>query len=345
MSLQGTIVRRAFAAALTSALWAAPMAAHAQAAAEPVAQPTVTAPTAAELAARRALIEQAETARQAGQHAEALTFAERAAAIQMTPSLRLFIAREQQAMRLYASALGNTEVCIRDAERDDSLRNREEIIAGCRTITSEINASSGRIVVRLPNAPAGTEVFVGTERLPLSLIDAPYTVATGSVTVRVSVPQRRPFDRTVNVERGATQTIAVELQLVEGDSPPPPRTTTRTVGPGVGPWIVVGAGGAGLVAGGVLWLVASTQRSALDSMCPGDAMRVCTGLTLEQIDARVGSINGLSTGAVIAGSVGAAATVGGVLWYVLAPRRTEEIPLAVVLPSRNGATVSIGGRF
>lgn len=330
MSFKGMIARGVMVAALTASF----------------APTTASAQTAAELAARRTLIEQAEAARQAGQHAEALTFAERAAAIQMTPSLRLFIAREQQAMRLYASALGNTELCVRDAEREQTLRNREEIIAGCRAITTEINANSGRIVVRLPNAPTGTEVFVGTERLPVSLIDAPYTVATGSVTVRVSVPQRRPFERTVTVERGATQTIAVELQLVEGDSPPPPNTVTRTIGPGVGPWVLVGVGGAGLVAGGALWLVASMQKSELDSMCPGDATRVCAGLTGEAIDARVGSINGLSTGAVIAGSVGAAAAVGGVLWYVLAPRRTEEVRVtAVVLPSRNGATVAVGGRF
>ncbi|MFO0562882.1 MAG: hypothetical protein U0269_32985 [Polyangiales bacterium] len=301
-----------------------------------------------ELAARRALIEQAETARTSGQHAQALAYAERAAAIQMSPSLRLFIAREQQALRQYASALGNSEVCVRDADRDASLRNREDILAACRAVTAEIQSSSGRVVVHVATPVDGLEVRVGDIAIRSTVFDAPYVVATGALTIRASAPGYRSFERTIDVAQGTSTNVEVNLERIEADAqrPPPPPLQTRAQGPGVGPWVVVGVGGAGLIAGGALWLVASMQKGALDAACPGDATRVCGSLSSAEIDARVGSINGLSTGAVIAGSVGGAAVLGGVLWYALAPRRTvQESVSAAVIPTRGGATISIGGRF
>lgn len=311
--------------------------------------PFATAQTADELAARRALIEQAEGARTSGQHAQALSFAERAAAIQMSPSLRLFIAREQQALRQYASALGNSELCVREAERDATLRNRDDILAACRAVTTEIQGSSGRVVVHVASAPEGLEVRVGDAVLRSTVFDAPYVVPTGALTVRASAPGHRPFERTIDVAQGSSTTVDVVLERIEQETRGPvPPVVTRVQGPGVGPWVLVGVGGAGLVVGGALWLVASMQKSALDAMCPGDATRVCAGLSSGEIDGRVGSINGLSTGAVIAGAVGGAAVVGGVLWYVLAPRRvvTEaSTAMVTVVPHRDGAVVSLGGRF
>lgn len=315
--------------------------------------PVARAQTADELAARRALIEQAEAARTSQQHAQSLAFAERAAAIQMSPSLRLFIAREQQALRQLASALGNAELCVREAERDASLRNREQILAGCRAVTSEIQSASGRIVVSVPSAPEGLEVRAGDVLLRPSLFDAPYVVPTGALTIRASAPGRQPFERTIEVAQGSSTAVQITLAPVVIEpalrTPEPVRVEPRPVrleGPGAGPWVVVGVGGAGLIAGGALWLVASMQRSALDMQCPGDATRVCGSLTSSEIDQRVGSINGLSTGAVIAGSVGGAAVIGGVLWYALAPRRpAREAASVAVLPVRDGAAVVVGGMF
>lgn len=316
--------------------------------------PVARAQTADELAARRALIEQAEAARTSGQHAQSLAFAERAAAIQMSPSLRLFIAREQQSLRQFASALGNAEVCVRDAERDLTLRNREQILASCRAVTSEIQSASGRIVVSVANAPEGLEVRVGEVVLRATLFDAPYVVPSGALTIRASAPGRQPFERTIEVAQGSSTTVQITLApaVIEPAerTPEPVRVEPRPVrleGPGAGPWVVVGVGGAGLIAGGALWLVASMQRSALDMQCPGDATRVCGSLTNSEIDQRVGSINGLSTGAVIAGSVGGAAVIGGVLWYALAPRRParEAAASVAVVPTRDGAAVVVGGAF
>jgi hypothetical protein len=72
-----------------------------------------------------------------------------------------------------------------------------------------------------------------------------------------------------------------------------------------------------------------------------------------QLDARIAAANGLATGGIIAASVGGAALAGGLLWYVLAPRRSAEAsreaqPTAsLLLPTiaSTGVQVNVGGTW
>src|SRR4051794_11687098 len=84
-----------------------------------------------EMLARTQLLEQAESARQRGDHAAAIEAAGRAGRVRMTPSLRLFLAEEHVALGHPAEALANAEACIREVQRDGSLRNGAVILASC----------------------------------------------------------------------------------------------------------------------------------------------------------------------------------------------------------------------
>src|SRR5580693_8929820 len=68
-----------------------------------------------ELATRSELIAQASVLSDQGNHVEALSLAKRAAAIETTPSLRLFLAGEQSALLLLADAYGNSRQCSVEA--------------------------------------------------------------------------------------------------------------------------------------------------------------------------------------------------------------------------------------
>lgn len=297
----------------------------------------------AELAARRDLLDQAERARVANDHATALTLAERAGAIQMSPSLRLFLATEQRELGRVADAVGNAEACVREANRDATLRNRAVIEQQCQTILDTLRAEVGRVVMQVPNVPAGMVMQVGGVTVPNTMVGLPYMVRPGSIAINISAPNFRTFVRTVEVARGASVDVTVALEPVatytgpipqpDPDDPngrvrppvvtPPPPPSS---GPGIAPWIVVGIGGAALITGGILLGLNASAVGALNAECPdlGNGTRGCPNIDSATLDSRISSANGLATGGVIAASVGGAAAVGGVLWFVLAPRRRAE---------------------
>ncbi|MDP3277305.1 MAG: hypothetical protein Q8Q09_19105 [Deltaproteobacteria bacterium] len=329
--------------------------AHAQPATSPP-PPRVLSP--AEVSARRELVAQAQRAQRAGQHPEALALAERAAALQMTPSLRMFIAQTQRSVGRLADAMGNAELCEREAAPGMTLSNREEILRECTNLRESLAAEVARVVVQVATPCDGLEVHVGESTLAPTLYGLPYVVSAGAVDVSAQAPGHRVFARRVTVGRGESITVEITLEripvvqqnprdIITPPHPDPLPHLPRSVGPG--PFVLMGLGGAGLVAGGVLWGLSASAAGALNSECtPMGATRVCPGSV--NIDDRVNGVNGLALGAVIAGSAGAALALGGVLWFALAPRghaHRESIgPVSfAVMPTGRGAAVSVGGAF
>lgn len=326
-----------------------------------LAQPATSPPAArvltpAEVSARRELIAQGQRAQRAEQWAEALALFERAAALQMTPSLRLNIAQVQRSVGRLAEAMGNAELCRQEAQRDATLRGREAIITESAALTDALNHEVARVVVQVATPCDGLEVHVGETTLTPTLYGLPYVVSAGVVEVTARAPGYRMFARRVSIDRGESVTVEITLERSESTQqnprertgpllPPPP--PPRTAGPG--PWVLMGLGGAGLVAGGVLWGLSASAAGALNSECPmGTTLRLCPSTV--NIDERVNGVNGLALGAVIAGSAGAALTLGGALWFALAPRgpgRRESVgPVAfAIMPTGRGAAMSVGGAW
>jgi len=125
-------------------------------------------------------------------------------------------------------------------------------------------------------------------------------------------------------------------------------TSTATAAPttegghSVAPWIVVGVGGAAVVAGVVLFAVGAGDVSTAEQKCPdhhncNDVNAQNTGNTGRTLE----------TAGVVAGAVGVAAVAGGLLWHFLetpgAPSTTGATVTPVVAPGYAG--VGLGGRF
>lgn len=130
-------------------------------------------PGQADVAARARLIEQAERAAAAGDHRGALDLAERAGRVEMTTSLRMFVAQEQLATGAFASAMSSAILCARDAARDAQLPYRDNVLTRCRDISQRARASVALVTLRSP--PAAEEFRVTLDGRPVSaeLLDVP----------------------------------------------------------------------------------------------------------------------------------------------------------------------------
>lgn len=300
--------------------------------------------------ARRDLLERAEQARSSGDHATALRLAIQAAQIRQTPSLRLMLAQEQRAAGHLVEALDNATACVREAQADPSLRNREHLMEVCRTLTSEVEPSIGRLTVRVtPASASGLRVRVGDADLPMSLLGVASPMMPGRVTVHVEATGFRASSREALVAAG--REAQVDIALGAEDAPhsnavgervavavSADARTSASSGPGAGPWVAVGVGTAGLATGLALFLMSNSARDERDQC------RLMTCLeTATQSNARYET---LLTGANVAFGVGGAVAAAGLFWWILAPRGSGRPPAsAMVVPQRDGVSLQIGGRL
>jgi hypothetical protein len=318
----------------------------------------------AAIAARRDLIAQAQQARSASQHQQALQLAMRAGRLQMTPSLRRFIAEEQNALGQLAEALGSADLCLREAERDAGATNRDEHISACSSLAEDLRRRVGRVVIEAPSpAPSGLQITVAHAALPDALWGVPYVVTPGLVAIDATVPGRPTFHRDVQIDAANTVNVPISFEGVvapagtgtavvpagaaEAQQPAegqqarqeaPQDQTTRTSGPGVGPWITVGAGAVVLGLSGVFFALrgaslADANRGCDASGCPE------SNFPAYQRAITYNVLTGVSFG------VGLAAVAGGVLWYVLARPRGNPPPRTAfgLVPSRDGVTLGLSG--
>lgn len=162
-----------------------------------------------------------------GEHCRALRLAERIGRMRMGPSLRAFIAREQQLLGLRMEARANAALCLRELEADAALRLRREPRETCQRIVRETGDDEGAsVLVRGPAAlPRGLRVFVAGEWRDASLNEA-YPTPPGAVSVAAFVQGVLCCRRDVNLARG--DQLELELE-VRGSG----------VGPACGRWRIV----------------------------------------------------------------------------------------------------------
>lgn len=303
-------------------------------------------------ALRRDLLAQADRAREAGDHAQAIELAERAATLRMTPSLALLLAQEHEQLGHLVTSLDHARRCTADATADPSLHNRERILAICRELTEVLSRRVGRLTVRVPRELTRATVRVGERALPSAAWGVAVPVDPGEVTVRVSDDALHHAQAvTVRVAAGESAEVTLEAPRVEAPAtravtvtraPPasvtPASETPRRGGVGAGPWVIAGVGAAGLIGAGVLWGMHGAAMDERDGACDAGG---CDPSAVDA-DARM---RDLTTATNVAIGVGAAALAGGVLWFVVARARgdgTEERgPTAWVVPTATG--LAVGG--
>jgi hypothetical protein len=226
-----------------------------------------------EAPSRRDLLVRAEAASREGQHADALALAEAAGRMQMTPSVRMFLAEEHEALaeggvrgRHLLDAAAMAQACVRDANAQPTLNNRDRILARCTVLLQRLNARIARVrVVVAATPPAGTEVRLDERRLTDAEWNTPIEVLPGESVVEARSPDGRVFRQTVRLAAEGSATVTVRFSPVALTSAPgaladrPPAASP--VWPRVVGWSLVGVGAVGVALGVWQWGV---SRSLAD---------------------------------------------------------------------------------
>lgn len=170
--------------------------------------------SAAEIAARRELLNQAQAAARANDHARAAELVERAIRIQASVSVRRFLADELNAGGRIAPALGAAELCVADARRENNRRNAQHQRA-CETLVTQLTPRVGRVTVQVPQpTPTGLRVRVAGEEINSAFYGVPYVVTPGTVLIEAEAPDHSGFRREVTVSAQGNETVRVEVQRV-----------------------------------------------------------------------------------------------------------------------------------
>ena len=174
-------------------------------------------------AARRALVQQADAAQRAGLHDQSLAFGLEAGRMRWTPSLRMLVAQEHQALGHTLDALDSAAMCLIEAEADRALRNRPRIVAACRAVVEQAEARVGRVRLILPeNAPLNLHISVNGQEIAQRYWGVPFPVLTGHAEVVAEGDGVLPFRSGLDVVSRTEQQLRVSFRPLPPPPPPPP---------------------------------------------------------------------------------------------------------------------------
>jgi tetratricopeptide (TPR) repeat protein len=186
---------------------------------------------------------------------------------------------------------------------------------------------------RVPNAPDREVVERRIKNLQdqmgAAVVVPPPPSATATAAPTASATASTPVP-----PPSATATAAPTTSTSANPSPP-------EEGHSIAPWIVVGVGGAAVVAGVVLYAVGSGDVSTANNACPtrsGCAQSVAdqgnNGRTLETVG-------------VVVGAVGIAGVAGGLIWHFMEPTSSSGSPSTGLTPvvAPGYAGLNLGGQF
>ncbi len=195
------------------------------------------------MVARRALVERAQEAARAGNHEQALSLAENAGRIEMSPSLRLFIAQERVALGRHASAMEAAELCVREASRAPTLERRDQIIAACRQI---LNTSQRNVVLLTLTVPAarrgGFALRVDGRAISDAELALPVALDAGTHVVEVTANGADTHRETLRGAPGETLTFTVPSRFAPDPITNAGTATGAATGTGTATGTATGAG-------------------------------------------------------------------------------------------------------
>jgi hypothetical protein len=194
--------------------------------------------TPAEWTIRNQLITDAKAAHTAGDHTKALSLALKALALEATPSLHYFVAREEEETGALADGFATAQQCGSEAEHDTTLHNRDEILKGCNEIENRLKGRVAYVVVEAKDRPEGLRVKLSGQDLNGAALGIPYVVTPGTVVVEATAPGRSPYRLEVAVPKGKTINVAVTLEPAQALAQPPvaaPPTVAPISGPAAPP--------------------------------------------------------------------------------------------------------------
>lgn len=298
------------------------------------------------LVRRQRLLDQLDDAHRAGRHLDALRLAVEAGDIRMSPSVRMYIAEEHDALGHLTEGHEAAQLCVREANETAVVNNRERIVERCRRLVDDIEARSGVVTVRVRDRSSpGLRVTLGSLELTPEQLGQPQYVLTGSVRVEVVADGGRSFVQTLPVTSRSRHDVDA-IFPADGDSGDASRILGRPTESAAWPWVLIGTGVA-LGASAVL-IYAIPYHDALDTVnyyCPSNrctsAMRLSSATVANDRVNVLGPVTWALVGA------GATAVSAGLLWLLV--RRspgheagTPRVSAAIEVHS-HGGSVMVGG--
>jgi hypothetical protein len=187
------------------------------------------------------------------------------------------------------------------------------------------------LTVQVTPAPGvALEVKRDGEPMQDALWNTAIPVDPGDHTIAASAPGKKPWSTTVKVGEGPRQEsvavpaledapVPVAVAPLELSAPPPVpphgANTQKTVG-----WVLLGAGSAGLITGGILALLARGDDKDAEAQCRPDVIRLCNPKGVELGN----SAHGKATWAGVSAGVGIAALGAGVALLLIAPPASSD---------------------
>jgi hypothetical protein len=287
----------------------------------------------------------------AKRYTEALPLFERVADELDSPNAQLYVARCQRQLgrlvRAHAAMSKTVAMATtRAASESRFTATRDEATKELAELEQEV----GRVIVRLVDAPAGTQVEIAGAAVAL---DQEVVVVPGEVRVDAMVPNRALHRQMVNVRAATVVDVQIALPAVPAPAPAPvvsPMPTpqpTPVVPPSDRGWtedgtvrtlgyVTAGLGVAGVVTFAVAGTMANSRFSDLEKTCGGP----CTDPTLQDdIDGgrRLDLIANVGLG------VGLGLSVAGALMIALGGESDVPAVGAAWLPG--GGVATLGGHF
>ena len=266
-----------------------------------------------------------------GAFLEALEKYQRAYELSGAHGLLYMIGRSYERLGMLKKALEAFRTFVSNPDVPDGPRGKAEMAIS----VLEERLSTGRLAIQVE--PFGAEVFVDGEPKGTAPID-PLTVDAGPHEVVARAPGRVEVRRKVAVPGGGELTVALELPMVETDTPP-----EEEEGPSYSPWtwVTLGTGIALAGAGAAVFVLGGMDHQEVEDALGKGTMRYSKAQDLQESgDAK------RTAGVVLLGVGGAALTTMAVLFILEATGEPGDSSVSVgMTPSQDGGFFAVQGRF
>lgn len=191
-------------------------------------------PSQVDISAAKRIFEEAQAHESEGRWLDALNLFKRVLAVKETAGIRFHMA-------LCEEHLGQLLAAEADYRRSGELAQKMSGADGQAVLKQSVEALAKlkpripQLTVSLPDNVPGLSVQIDGKQASSDQLSRPLSRDPGEVTVRAQAPGRRPFERSLVLLEGTSQTLAVSLDPEAAAPPPPPPSAPSAPPPRLAP--------------------------------------------------------------------------------------------------------------
>lgn len=291
-------------------------------------------PSRADIAEARKLVQQGDKAQKDQRWQEARDAYQKAIERNDTPNARLALAHAEEQLGHLIEALEQYRTVAN--QKGANLAQKKK----AKDAITRVEPRIPKLTLSVPSGFAGT-VRVDDMDVPASSLGTALQVNPGTRIVTARAEGFRPFEKSVVLPEGGSESVAIHLEPVPAAAPKPVAEIDSNTSSGRKTWgyVALATGGAGVVVGSIFGLSARKTRDDLRNDCTND---VCSEAQRDTYDKGKMQAN-ISTVGFVVGGLGL-----GVGSYLLltSPGKAEEGKAAVRLaPVVGVGQVGVEGSF